>query len=154
MGIFGWLLTGAAIGLIWKYATENQWSNGKKWIGIIAVLFLSFCCSGNTLKSKGVEYVLDNLKSPSSADFLSYTDSKDVRKLIKKEYNIKYDKDCDIIMLEVEATNGFGGRVRDTYIVLFKDGEAIDMCDASNVNINTIRTVLRINQIDYETITD
>ena len=38
MGIFGWFLTFVAIGLIWYYATENQWSNGKKWIGIIAVL--------------------------------------------------------------------------------------------------------------------
>lgn len=154
MGIFGWLLTGGAIGLIWYYATENQWSNGKKWIGIIAVLFLSFTCSGDSLKSKGQEYVLENLKSPSSADFFSYTDSKEIRKLIKNEYNIKYDKDYDIIMLGVEATNGFGGRVREDYIVVFKDGEAVDMVDASIVNRNTIGAVLVANDIDYETITD
>lgn len=154
MGIFGWLLTGGAIGLIWYYATENQWSNGKKWIGIIAVLFLSFACSGDNLKSKGKEYVLDNLQNPSSADFYSYTKSKAIRKMIKEDCNIEYEKDCDIIKLGVEATGGYGRRVKLEFLVFFYDGEPIDLLDADALSTGAIRGILGESCIEYEIITD
>ena len=79
------------------------------------------------LKQAGMEFVLQRLKSPSTATFISYVNSDACREILRTEFNIILKNNCDAVSIEVEATNGFGGRNREEYLIFFKDGKAIDM---------------------------
>ena len=132
MTILGYFILGAVGAFFWGL---KSWSKFKR-IACIVVTFLvcSFIFSDNDggLKTAGQNYILQQLKNPSTATFLSYTSSDDVRDFLEKKWSIKLKDNCDAVIIEVESTNGFGGRVKDSFIVFFKDGKAIDMIDGDS----------------------
>ena len=81
------------------------------------------------LFESGKSYVLNQLKSPSTAVFQSYIDADKFRKHLKDNFDISYPSNCEITVLEVEATNGFGGRDRVNYVVFYKDGNPIGVSE-------------------------
>ena len=137
MSVLGWIISIIIAVIIFGYAENEQWAGWKKW-GAIFILYIVcsniFSSGDSGLEKAGQKYILQQLNSPSTANFLSYTSSSAVRKQVKSEWGIKLKDNCDIVMIEVEGTNGFGGRVRTTYAVFFKDGEPVDMVDADNLN--------------------
>lgn len=99
------------------------------------------------LKQAGMEFVLQRLKSPSTATFISYGNSDVCRELLRTEFNIILKNNCDAVSIEVEATNGFGGRNREVYLVFFKDGKAIDMIDGDATTEKIRRAVSYLDLI-------
>lgn len=134
MSILGWIIAIAGAFGIGVYASRVGWSKLKQ--GGACVLLWIICSTifggggDGGLKKASQEYVLQRLKSPSTATFLSYANSDDFGDFLKNEYNLNLKDNCDAVMIEVESTNGFGGRVRNSFIVFFRDGEAVDMIDA------------------------
>lgn len=127
----------------------------KRTISILFVNLLLCVISGcgttvskeQALLKAGQQYILNNLKSPSTAVFLSHYTAQDTKQSFI-DNGIEFQPYQDVMMIEVEGTNGFGGRETATYIVFYVDGEPIDMMDASNVNKFNVREVfsaLRLN---------
>ena len=147
MSFWGYVVFIIATFIIWSYGEGNQWSSTKRIITIVIASFICYTIFGNNLLQTGEDYIKEHLKSPSSAIFHSYTTSRAVKKKIKAEWGMELPKNCDIVMMDVEAENGFGGRTRTTYAVFFKDKEPVDMIDADGLNKMKLNTVL--SWIDY-----
>ena len=142
MSFWGYLVFIIATLIIWNYGKNNQWSSTKSYITIVIASFICYTIFGNNLHQAGEDYILEHLKSPSSAIFHSHTSSRTVKKKIKADWGIELPKNCDIILIDVEAENGFGGRNRTTYAVFFKDKEPVDMIDADGLNKMKLNSVL------------
>ena len=146
--------------MIILYAQRKGWSLSIQkvvgWIGFILTFFLVYTIStevddsssssysyssSDPLLEKGKEYILQHLKSPSTAVFLSYISADDMRRQCKKK-NISYKTNCDIIAHRVEATNGFGGRDNELYFVFFKDGVPVGM--EAESEMSTKEEILRL----------
>lgn len=96
--------------------------------------------SSSSIKSTGYNFVLYQLKSPSTAVLVDYFDPNVMRESFNKIGFEMKNNQC-AAMYDVEATNSFGGRVRKKYVVFFQDGEPIDLCDAEMITRNAIPTV-------------
>lgn len=145
MSALGWFLGAAAIWGVDAFAKKSGWSKLKRCGSIVLILAICYGVFGNGssgLEKAGQEYILQRLKSPSTANFLSYTSSSTVKKYVLEEWDFNLKDNWDIVMIEVEATNGFGGRNRTTYAVFFKDGEPQDMLDADKLNKETLNRTL------------
>ena len=120
----------------------------KHIISILFVTLLSFALSScgitmskeDALLKAGQQYILNNLRSPSTAVFISHYTAQDTKQSFI-DSGIEFQPYQDVMMIEVEGTNGFGGRETVTYIVFYVDGEPIDMIDARNVNQFNVREV-------------
>lgn len=141
MSFFGWVITFILAWLIYGYAQNNQWGFWKKLVAISITYFICNSIFGDNLEDAGKDYILQHLKSPSSAKFHSYTGSSTVKETIEENWGIEFKDNCDIVLIEVEATNSFGGRERVEYAVFFKDGEPIDMIDADGLTKSKIQAV-------------
>lgn len=109
---------------------------------IVLMLLLASCgsSSSSSIKSAGYNFVLNQLKSPSTAVLVDYFDP-DVMKESFKKIGFEMKSNQCAAMYDVEATNGFGGRGRKKYVVFFQNGEPIDLCDAEMITRNAIPTV-------------
>lgn len=141
MSFLGWVIASLIAWQIYSYANKNQWAFWKKLTAISIVFYICMNVFGDKLEDAGKEYILQHLKSPSSATFHSYTESSIVKETIEENWGIELKDNCDIVLIEVEATNGFGGRERVEYAVFFKDGEPIDMINADGLTKSKIQAV-------------
>lgn len=144
-------IVGLIIGLI-----TREWSKGAKLITIIVTLaiyvFLPYLIninsnnnsirSGDKLVDIGTEFVSSRLKSPSTAVFHGFVRSEFIRKKAQEEWGMILPSNCDIVVIDVEATNGLGGRNRTNYAVFFKNGQPIEMIDASELDYNKLRRAI------------
>ena len=89
----------------------------------------------NTLLVRGKEYILDRVNSPSTTTFLSY---KNVDSLLK-EWGVEMDSNHHAMLIEFEATNAFGGRVRKSWCIFYLNGNAVDHADGQYINKVNIR---------------
>lgn len=120
----------------------------KHIISILFVTLLSCALSncGTTMSKEeallkaGQHYILDNLKSPSTAVFISHYTAQDTKQSFI-DNGIEFKPYQDVMMIEVEGTNGYGGRETVTYIVFYVDGKPISMMDARNVNKFNVREI-------------
>lgn len=122
-----------------------------KWMLCCAVVFgLLQMCDGkeDKLIDAGKEYVLSNLNAPSSAVFLSHASSSKCRKVLE-DWGITMEDRHDVITLEVEAENGFGGRIRKNFMVFFVNGNAVDMEDATEVNKTNVKVLINNLKENY-----
>lgn len=74
------------------------------------------------LENTTINYVSRFLKNPNGASWVSYYGPDDTRSMLNKSRN--YLPNCDNVfatMITVDATNSFGGYIRSTYVVFFKD---------------------------------
>lgn len=152
------ILAGLGVGAIVAVIGDRRgWSNIKRIVValVLAVLFFlpnflpdSFLpsqnsnSSGDKLVDIAAEYVRSQLKSPSTAVFHSFVKSEKFREIAKAEWNVTLPSNCDIVIIDVEATNGFGGRNRTDYAVFFKNGQPIDMIDSQELNGEKLRRAI------------
>ena len=76
---------------------------------------------------------MNQLNNPSSAKFISSTSSDKIESLLIS-WGVTLEEKHDAIMLEVEGSNAYGGRVRKSYFVFFVNGNPIDYADAEDLN--------------------
>ena len=85
------------------------------------------------LLERGKQFILDKVRSPSSTVFISSVSSEDTEKILT-DWGVKLEDKHDVIMLEFETVNGFGGKVREMACIFFVNKNPIDYADASDVN--------------------
>lgn len=106
-----------------------------KFLVVLSVI-IAFCsCSSkeSQLVERGQRFILNQLNDPSSAKFISSTSSDKIESLLIS-WGVTLEEKHDAIMLEVEGSNAYGGRVRKSYCVFFVNGNPIDYADAENLN--------------------
>ncbi len=99
-------------------------------------VIIAFCsCSSkeSQLVERGQRFILNQLNNPSSAKFISSTSSDKIESLLIS-WGVTLEEKHDAIMLEVEGSNAYGGRVRKSYCVFFVNGNPIDYADAEDLN--------------------
>lgn len=150
-----------AVGLIITIIGNSRgWSMLKKILVTLAVLaglnllstsfFSNFSLSSNSnslssgdkLVDIATEYVRSQLNSPSTAVFHGFVRAEKFREITYTEWGITLPSNCDIVIIDVEATNGLGGRIRTNYAVFFKNGQPIDMIDASELDNMKLRQAI------------
>ena len=89
--------------------------------------------SDSTMVKTGQEAVLNVLKSPSTAKFISYGKSSKVKPIIEEHLGIKTKDNRDVMLFEVEAQNSFGGMVKSTFFVFYIDGKPIDVVEENSI---------------------
>ena len=106
-----------------------------KFLVVLSVI-IAFCsCSSkeSQLVERGQRFILNQLNNPSSAKFISSTSSDKIESLLIS-WGVTLEEKHDAIMLEVEGSNAYGGRVRKSYCVFFVNGNPIDYADADDLN--------------------
>ena len=106
-----------------------------KFLVVLSVI-IAFCsCSSkeSQLVERGQRFILNQLNDPSSAKFISSTSSDKIESLLIS-WGVTLEEKHDAIMLEVEGSNAYGGRVRKSYCVFFVNGNPIDYADAEDLN--------------------
>lgn len=106
-----------------------------KFLVVLSVI-IAFCsCSSkeSQLVERGQRFILNQLNDPSSAKFISSTSSDKIESLLIS-WGATLEEKHDAIMLEVEGSNAYGGRVRKSYCVFFVNGNPIDYADAEDLN--------------------
>ena len=91
-----------------------------KFLVVLSVI-IAFCsCSSkeSQLVERGQRFILNQLNDPSSAKFISSTSSDKIESLLIS-WGVTLEEKHDAIMLEVEGSNAYGGRVRKSYCVFF-----------------------------------
>jgi hypothetical protein len=105
------------------------------------------------LQSTTINYISRFLKSPDGASWISYNGPEETRRQLNESRN--YLPNCDNVfatMITVDATNSFGGYIRSTYIVFFKDNypchfediKAIDKARNSASRIGDMNNMLSL----------
>ena len=118
-----------------------------KFLVVLSVI-IAFCsCSSkeSQLVERGQRFILNQLNDPSSAKFISSTSSDKIESLLIS-WGVTLEEKHDAIMLEVEGSNAYGGRVRKSYCVFFVNGNPIDYADAedlSRVSIHQYITTMK-----------
>ena len=106
-----------------------------KFLVVLSVI-IAFCsCSSkeSQLVERGQRCILNQLNDPSSAKFISSTSSDKIESLLIS-WGVTLEEKHDAIMLEVEGSNAYGGRVRKSYCIFFVNGNPIDYADAEDLN--------------------
>lgn len=109
---------------------------------LVLSVIIAFCSCTSTSKEsqlveRGQTFILNQLNNPSTAKFLSYTPNDKVEALLRS-WGVTLEEKHDVIMLEVEGSNAYGGRISKTYCVFFVNGNPIDYADADNINASNI----------------
>jgi hypothetical protein len=105
------------------------------------------------LQSTTINYISRFLKNPDGASWISYNGPEETRRQLNESRN--YLPNCDNVfatMITVDATNSFGGNIRSTYIVFFKDNypchfediKAIDKARNSASRIGDMNNMLSL----------
>lgn len=104
---------------------------------IIAFSSCVFASKESQLVERGQTFLLNQLNNPSTAKFLSYTPNDKVEELLIS-WGVTLEEKHDVIMLEVEGSNVYGGKISKTYCVFFVNGNPVDYADADNINASSI----------------
>ena len=106
-----------------------------KFLVVLSVITAFCSCSSkeSQLVERGQRFILNQLNDPSSAKFISSTSSDKIESLLIS-WGVTLEEKHDAIMLEVEGSNAYGGRVRKSYCVFFVNGNPIDYADAEDLN--------------------
>ena len=105
------------------------------------------------LQSTTINYISRFLKNPSGANWVSYNGPEETRRMLNESQN--YLPDCENVyatMVTVDASNSWGGIVRSTYVVFFKDNypchfediKAIDRARNSASRIGDMNNMLSL----------
>ena len=120
---------------------ENTGCGWKTWAIIIIAIVACFrycslpsCGDGSDYNEEGYEYACAHLKSPSTAVLLSYITADDCAELLEEDGWLLKNS-VSICGYEIEATNGFGGRVKNWFYVLFYKGKPC-YCDERPRDLN------------------
>ena len=106
----------------------------KLYVVLFMMIALCSCTSKESqLLQRGQSYILNQLGNPSTATFISHTSSDKVESLLR-EWGVTLEEKHDAILIEVEGSNAYGGRVRKNYCVFFVNGNPIDYADSENLN--------------------
>ena len=108
------------------------------------------------LKGVTINYVVNNLKSPSTASPVSYRNPKDTKSLLDQSGN--YLKSCEgscQTMLTVDAQNSFGAYIRETYVVFYRNNrpchmESLKEIDRTRNSQNTIGNMNAILEVSLQ----
>ena len=133
--------------LMVKRVSINFWIMKHKWLIGCIILLLSACGNKISYDEKGWEFVLDRLKSPSSAKLISCVD-KDGMKVILDNLDVKLNLSITAEMYDFDAQNSFGSMIRESYVVFFKNGEPFHLEKSSTVKSvppYILKSALRIN---------
>jgi hypothetical protein len=100
------------------------------------------------LQSTTINYVSRFLKNPSGASWVNYNGPDVTRRILNESRN--YLPNCDNVfatMITVDATNSFGGYIRSTYVVFFKDNYPCHFEDVKAID-NARNSATRIGDMD------
>ena len=98
------------------------------------IIALCSCTSKESqLVQRGKTFISNQLGNPSGISFISHTSSDNVEALLR-EWGVTLEEKHDAILIEVEGSNVYGGRVRKNYCVFFVNGNPIDYADSENLN--------------------
>ena len=108
------------------------------------------------LKGVTINYVVNNLKSPSTASPVLYRNPKDTKSLLDQSGN--YLKSCEgscQTMLTVDAQNSFGAYIRETYVVFYRNNrpchmESLKEIDRTRNSQNTIGNMNAILEVSLQ----
>lgn len=100
---------------------------------VALVLLILSACGGASYDKKGWEFVLNHLKSPSSAKLVSYVDKNGMKEVFKKA-DIKLAPCITAEMYDCDAQNGFGAMIRESYVVFFKNGKPCHMEKSTSIS--------------------
>lgn len=138
--IFTAVLMLAAYGVLFMaykdFSVTTHWKQS-----IVAFLLVSLvsglCCEDSSSYDKnGYEYAVKQLRAPSTAELQGYMAKSKFRDRMK-EHGITYSKKLDFEVFNIEATNGFGGRVASDWLVVYWKGKPVTCAnDAATVWLN------------------
>ncbi len=75
----------------------------------------------SSIEKKGYSFLLSRLKNPSSAKLIAIGQSEKAKNAIEKSGF--YLKSChSVVLYQIDATNSYGGTMREMYYVFFKNG--------------------------------
>ena len=102
------------------------------------------------LYESGRKAVLNKLNAPTTAVILSYVNSEKMKPFYEEYLGVKLKDYQDITGFEVEAENGFGGRVRNKFFVYYVDKHPIDVAEEETAfNPNKSITLNALNVIGF-----
>lgn len=99
----------------------------------IIIAFCSCTSKETQLVQRGKAFILDQVISPSTTTFISHTSSDKIEALLC-QWGVQLEEKHDALMIEIETTNGFGGRVRKNLCVFFVNGNPVEYADADDLN--------------------
>lgn len=76
----------------------------------------------NSKENAGYSFIVKRLKSPSSANLIECIYSDDIKKVVEKAIDSSLPSCITVGYFEVEAQNSFGGMVRNSYWVFYRNG--------------------------------
>lgn len=88
-----------------------------------------------SLKEKTINFIINRLKSPSTASVIFYYEPDKAAEMLNKagHWLPKCDEVC-ATMLTVDAQNGFGAYLRTTYVLFFKDTKPCHLEDVRSLD--------------------
>jgi hypothetical protein len=87
------------------------------------------------LKEMTINYIVNRLKSPSTASIVSYKNSVNTKEMLNESRNyLEYCEGFYATTLTVDAQNSFGAYVRSDYILFFKDYEPCHFEDIRSID--------------------
>ena len=100
------------------------------------------------LQSTTMNYISRFLINPNGASWVSYNGPEETRRILNESRN--YLPNCDNVfatMITVDATNSFGGYIRSTYILFFKDNYPCHFEDIKAID-KARNSVSRVGDMD------
>jgi hypothetical protein len=105
------------------------------------------------LETITINYIVNRLKSPSTASVVNFNNPDVTRKMLNESGN--YLPNCDNVfatMLTVDAQNSFGAYIRSTYVLFFKnnkpchweDVKSIDRARQSQSTVGMMNSMLQL----------
>lgn len=121
----------------------------------IVIITICFGSCGNstqnssTYDSAGLRYVVNRLKTPSTAKLNAYIDKNGMREICRQS-NLPIYSGLELELFEVDGQNAFGAIIRSTFVVFYWRGEPIHMeegesCLSSPINFSYAITAAEIN---------
>lgn len=106
-----------------------------KFYTVLSIIIALCSCTSkeSQLVQRGKTFISNQLGNPSGISFISHTPSDNVEALLR-EWGVTFEEKHDAILIEVEGSNVYGGRVRKNYCVFFVNGNPIDYADSENLN--------------------
>ena len=106
-----------------------------KFYTVLSIIIALCSCTSkeSQLVQRGKTFISNQLGNPSDISFISHTSNDNVEALLR-EWGVTLEEKHDAILIEVEGSNVYGGRVRKNYCVFFVNGNPIDYADSENLN--------------------
>lgn len=106
-----------------------------KFYTVLSIIIALCSCTSkeSQLVQRGKTFISNQLGNPSDISFISHSSNDNVEALLR-EWGVTLEEKHDAILIEVEGSNVYGGRVRKNYCVFFVNGNPIDYADSENLN--------------------